>query len=129
MQKKTTNPPSLQRVIDDTFNDIIKKFQGSKKELKIGDVVLGRMRGYPPWPARILSFTKNKQSAGCYFYGTHNNGPINACKIVPFKDAFNVVRLIAIRNPSGFKKGVQELEVALGIPDHMSSLKEQASIE
>lgn len=122
-------PPSLQRVIDDTFNSLTKKFHESKKSLQIGDAILGRMRGYPPWPARICSFTKDKRSASCYFFGAHNNGPINVNKIVPFDEAYEVIRFIAIRNPKEFKKGIRELEIEYGIPDHLSCLKEQLSIE
>lgn len=128
-QKKTEKPPSLQRVIDDTFSSMTKRFQESNKKLMIGDAVLGRMRGYPPWPARIRSFTKDKKSVGCYFYGTNNNGPVNVSKIVPIEDTHEVIRLIAIRNPYNFKKGVRELELELGIPENMSSLKEQLSIQ
>lgn len=95
----------------------------------IDDLILGRMRGYPPWPARICSFTKDKRSASCYFYGACNNGPINVSKIVPFADAYEVIRLLAIRDPNNFKKGVRELELEIGIPEHLSSLREQASIE
>lgn len=128
-KKTVSKPPSLQRIIDDTFESITKKFAESKKELNIGDIVLGRMRGYTPWAARICSFTKDKKSAGCYFYGSHNNGPVNTSKMVPFKDGFEVIRLIAIRDPYDFVKGIKEVELEIGIPDDRSCIKEQASIK
>lgn len=98
-------------------------------QLEIDDFVLARMRGYGPWPAKIISFTKDKRRARCYFYGSNDNGSVEVKEIIPFKSGFDTIRLIKIRKPTNFIKGVQEVEILNGIPKHLSSLRDELSIE
>lgn len=99
-------------------------FKMSGQSLQIGDFVLARMRGYSPWPSKIISFTKDRRRAKCYFYGSNNNGSVQIQEIIPFRDGFDVIRLLKIRNDNVFIKGVREVEYINGIPEHLSSLRE-----
>lgn len=121
--------PSLQQLINKTFKNACKEFQKQQTLPKIGDFIMGHMKGYCPWPAEIISFTKNGNRVGCYFYGTHNTGSVNIDKLILFKDGFEVIRLINIRNPNRFRKAVMELETAFGIPQHLSSLRENLTLK
>lgn len=120
--------PTLQSCIGDSFKKSCTDFKKAEKSLNIGDFVLAQMRGYAPWPARITSFTKNRKRVSCYFYGSHNNGPVDVNKVFPFENGYETIRLISIRNPPGFQKAVKELEMAFGIPKHLNSLREILSV-
>lgn len=120
--------PTLQSVINAAFREAKKKFGESKKQLKSDDYVLAQMRGYAPWPSKIVDFTKNGQRAKCFFYGTRNFGMVETNQIIPFTDAVELVRLINMRNPMNYAKGVRELEIDLGIPSNSSVLRELAAI-
>lgn len=87
------------------------------------------MRGYPPWPAKVLGFTKNGQKIKCSFYGSHNTGSVGIDQAIPFLESFECIRLIKIRNPREFIKGVREIEIEQGIPNIASSLRDYESIE
>lgn len=96
--------------------------------MKVGDYVLARMKGYSPWPAQISTMTKNGCKANCYFFGANNNGSVDLRAIIPFENAFNVIRLLKCRKLKDFEKGVREVEIINGIPENMSSLREIESI-
>lgn len=120
--------PTLQIIIDKTFKKELNEFQNSGKELEVGQAVLAKMSGYCPWPARIEGFTKNKLRMQCYFYGAMNRGTIDVSKTIPFENAFEIIRLINLRNTKDFAKGVKELEIEQGVPAELSSLKEMESL-
>lgn len=124
MLKRTTNVPTLQNSIDDTFKKSMKLFKCSEKVLNVGDFVLAKMKGYAAWPSKIISFTKNKKKAKCYFHGTHNIGSVETDKIIPFEDGFSVIRLLKLRSNADFEKRVREIELINGVPDYLSSLRE-----
>lgn len=125
--------PTLQSIIDSTFKQQLQKFRETGKQLEIGDSVLAQMSGYGPWPSCIEGFTKNKQRIKCYFYGSHDRGSVDTTKVIPFDDAFDTIRLINLRKKIGylkqFVKGINELEIAHGVPEHLSSLRELESLE
>lgn len=126
--KRTLNVPTLQHFIDTAFLKELKLFHESGKQFKVGDAVLARMKGYLPWPGRIQRITSNK-IINCYFYGTHNSGPVGAKNIIPFSSAFETVRLVCLRSPNHYIKGVHEIEVEYGVPDELSCMNELKSIE
>lgn len=64
----------------------------------------------------------------CYFYGTHNTGSVDICDVIPFQNAFEVIRLINMRNPCDFAKAVKEIEIEHGVPDELSALREAKAI-
>lgn len=108
--------------INSTFKHSLKEFEKSKLKLNVGDFVLARMTGYVPWPAKITSFTTDKRRARCYFFGSHNNGPVGVKQIIPFNNGFDTIRLVKLRHLKDFEKGVREIEIEHGIPEEKSSL-------
>lgn len=125
---RTSNMPTLQHFIDAAYQKELKMFHESQKQLSVGDAVMARMRGYLPWPGRIQSIGSNNKTMSCYFYGTYNSGPVGSKNIMPFDFARETIRLVAIRSPNGYVKGVQEMEIEHGVPDAMSCLSEYNSI-
>lgn len=121
--------PTLQNAIDASFEKLKKTFAGTKKQPNVGDFMLARMRGYAPWPSKITDFTKDRKRAKCYFYGSHNNGSVDVNQIVPFADAYELIRLINMRKPVDFAKGVKEVEIENGISHELSSLRELQTIQ
>lgn len=82
-------------------------FQKSGKQLKKGDAILAQMRGYDPWPAKIVDFIGSKKTIKCYFYGSHNTGPVGVKHVIPFTESLETVRLILLRNRIDFSKGIE----------------------
>lgn len=121
--------PTLQNMIDKTFNNELARFIESGKQLEIGDPILTRMSGYPPWPADVEGLTKDKKRIKCYFYGSHNRGSVDYNKTLPFFDALETIRLLCLRQPKDFVKGVREIEIKYGVPEQFSCLREFETIE
>lgn len=121
--------PTLQNAIDASFERLRKKFAETKKTPNVGDFLMARMRGYAPWPSKITGFTKDKKTAKVYFYGSHNTGSVDVNQIVSFADASELIRLINMRKPADFARGVQEVEIENGIPFELSSLREMQTIQ
>lgn len=111
------------------FLAALKHFRSTGSSFEVNQFVLGQMKGYPPWPARIQGFTKDGSKLKCYFFGTHNTGSVDRKKAIPFGNAYNVVRLISLSMPSYFIKAVREVEALNGVPESQSSLNELHSIQ
>lgn len=120
---------SIASAINSTFKNSLEEFEKSNVQLNIGDLILAKMSGFAPWPAKITSFTKDKRRAICYFFGSHNNGPVGVKQIIPFKDGFDTIRLVKMRHLTHFEKGISEIEIEHGIPKDLSSLREIDAIE
>lgn len=129
VRARTFNMPSIQKYIAIAFEKQLEIFRQKEMQLKKGDAILAKMRGYDPWPARILDFTNNKKTIKCYFFGTHNTGSIGIRNAIPFADALETIRLICLRNSIGFVKGIMEIETEYGVPKDLSSLKECEAIQ
>lgn len=121
---KTFNLPTLQHFIDTAFQNELQVFLKSGKQLKIGDAVLARMRGFQPWPGRVQSFTSNHKTINCFFFGTHNSGPVGSKNVIPFHYAPETVRLVCLKSPNNYIKGVKEIEIECGVPAELSCLNE-----
>lgn len=80
------------------------------------------MKGYAPWPGRVLNFTSNKKMVKCFFFGTHNEGPVGSKNIVPYQFARESVRLVLLRSPAFYSKGIKELEIEYSVPADLSRL-------
>jgi hypothetical protein len=52
---------------------------GKKDTFNVGDFVFAKVKGYRPWPAKILSVASKKYSV--YFYGTKDIGKNIKAKI------------------------------------------------
>lgn len=109
--------------IKSTFEKSLKEFEKTKTKFEVGDLVLARMTGYAPWPAKIVSFTKDGRRATCFFFGSQNQGPVGVRQMIPFKDGFDVIRLVKMQCLTDFEKGVREIEIEHHIPEDMSSLE------
>lgn len=126
---RTLKVPTLKECIGKAFQQQLKVFHESGEQLVVGDAVLARMRGYLPWPGRIVNFTTNKKMVNCHFYGTNNSGLVGTKNIIPFPLGRETVRLVCLRPPSKFIKGVNELERTYNISEELSCLKELKSIK
>lgn len=113
----TSKTPTLKDLIDAAYEKELQMFHESKQQLNAGDAVLARMKGFLPWPGRVESFTSNNKMIRCYFFGTHNSGPVGSKNIVPFSLGRETVRLVCLRSPDAYIKGVKEVELECGIPD------------
>lgn len=120
---------SIAELADEKWRQVKRQQQHKKKELRIGEMVLSKMRTYAPWPSKILSFSKDGKRAQVFFYGTDNSGSVNMDEIVQFKDTTDVVRLLLRRNMPFFSRGVKTIEHLCGIPDELSLLREFAAID
>lgn len=120
---------SLNHLITRAWRSCKKQKKENNTILKENQIVLAKMKGYPAWPARILSFTKNKKSSTVYFYGSHNSGRVNESELVKFEDAYEVIRLLLLRSTlHQFTKGILEVEREMNIPDESSITKQQKSL-
>lgn len=126
--KHSMNIPTVQHFIKTTFEEQLAIFHKSGTQLKKADLVLARMRGYDPWPARIIEYSKNMKSIKCFFFGAHNIGPVGFKQVIPFADAFQTVRLVCLRKKQHFEKGIKEIEIECGVPNHLSCLREVEAI-
>lgn len=84
---------------------------------------MSKMSGYTPWPARVDGFSKNGRRMTCFFYGSHNTGCVDVDQAIPFNNGFEIIKLINMRNPRDFAKGVREIELQHGVPEELSVLK------
>ncbi|KAI8046926.1 hypothetical protein M5D96_003146, partial [Drosophila gunungcola] len=55
------------------------------KSYSIGDLVFAKVKGYPPWPAKITKSNNNKKY-NVYFYGTGETANIKVEDLFPYAD-------------------------------------------
>lgn len=127
--KRSYNMPKLEDLVDITFQEQLQIFHKSEKQVEIGDLILARMKGFKPWPARVEGYKNGGKMIMCFFFGTHNSGPVGSKNVIPFCDGFEIVRLICLREPNHYKKAVHEIEIECGMPEELSCLKEFESIK
>uniref|UniRef100_A0A1L8DMX9 Putative the pwwp domain part of the hepatoma derived growth factor n=1 Tax=Nyssomyia neivai TaxID=330878 RepID=A0A1L8DMX9_9DIPT len=79
---------------------------------KIGDLVFAKVKGYPPWPAKISKImAKNKYTVS--FYGTGETGHIKAEDLFFYSENKAKFATEKIMKKPNFKEAVQEIEDAL----------------
>lgn len=98
----------------------------SKKELKINDLVWAKMKGFSPWPGRIVeppadvkkAATKNKNGPQfcVFFFGSKNYGWIEQLNCKPYLDFKD--ELIKSCKTATFKEAVAEIEAAINDPEN-----------
>lgn len=120
---------TLNQLIDEAWRELKKEKKRNKVVLVEDEPVMAKMSGFPAWPARIISFTKNRKGTTTYFYGTHNAGPVPEDQIVQFDGAQNIIRLLLLRRLDGFAKGVREIEIEKNVPIEMSITNDQLSLQ
>lgn len=97
--------------------------------LQIGDLVLAKMKGYQPWGARIIDFTRNKKRAFVHFFGTNDGNMVDVHEITTFSQSYDVIRLLLLRKVGAFHKSILEIETILKVPSELSLLREQKQIK
>lgn len=130
--QKSTRPaktPKLKDLVDAQFQKELQTFIESKQQLQIGDRVLARMKTLAPWPGRIECFSSHGKIVACYFFGTHNRGPVGSRNIIPFAVASETARLVCLRAPNAYIKGIEEIEIESGVPRELSCLNSLKSIK
>lgn len=126
---RSVKTPKLKDLIDAEFVKELQKFIESKQQLQIGDLVMARMKGYSPWPSRVENFSSNTKIVTCFFFGTHNYGPVGSKNIIPFILASETARLVCLCPPNAYIKAVKEIEYKSGVPDELSCLNTLKSIK
>uniref|UniRef100_A0A023GAT2 Putative transcription coactivator n=1 Tax=Amblyomma triste TaxID=251400 RepID=A0A023GAT2_AMBTT len=63
----------------------------TKQSFSVGDRVFAKVRGYPPWPARIEDCIGDKskpknQKYSVLFYGTYETATLNPKDLFPYKE-------------------------------------------
>lgn len=122
----TSTVKSLKQIIDAEWHKA--KTQHDRGAVVVGLIVMGKMKGYPPWPGLLQSFTKNGKRAQLRFFGTHNTGSVEVTEIVPFDIARDTTRLLLLRPLKFFFKAVLEVERIMQIDDEYSLTNGQKCI-
>ncbi|XP_058125871.1 PC4 and SFRS1-interacting protein-like [Anopheles ziemanni] len=87
----------------------------SKKSFKIGDLVFAKVKGYPPWPAKIMRIDKTKYNV--YFYGTGETANIKVEDLFPYEASKEKFATEKIMKRKGFKEAMEQIESALSGED------------
>ncbi|GAB0096153.1 uncharacterized protein DMENIID0001_116290 [Sergentomyia squamirostris] len=79
---------------------------------KIGDLVFAKVKGYPPWPAKIVRLVaKNKYNV--YFYGTGETGFIKMEDLNPYVESKEKLATDKNMKRAHFKEAIDQIEAAL----------------
>lgn len=54
-----------------------------KIQIKVNDIVCGRMAGHRPWPSKVVEFKRN--GTQLHFFGSHDIGLVKKIEIVPIE--------------------------------------------
>lgn len=87
----------------------------SKKSFKIGDLVFAKVKGYPPWPAKITKIEKSKYNV--YFYGTGETANIKLEDLFAYSETKQKYATDKIMKRKGFKEAIVQIESALNGED------------
>lgn len=120
---------TLTAMINDKWKQSKAEFKSKGLVIEQNAIVMAKMAGYSAWPGRIVDFTKNGKRAHVYFFGSNNNGSVDATEIVPFGRCREVTRLLLLRKLGEFHRAVLEVERILGIPHGLSFTKESLAID
>ncbi|XP_001663721.2 hepatoma-derived growth factor [Aedes aegypti] len=87
----------------------------SKKSYSVGDLVFAKVKGYPPWPAKILKFEKKKYNV--YFYGTGETANVKMEDVFGYSETKDKYATEKIMKRKGFKEAIVQIESALSGED------------
>uniref|UniRef100_A0A182JU58 PWWP domain-containing protein n=1 Tax=Anopheles christyi TaxID=43041 RepID=A0A182JU58_9DIPT len=87
----------------------------SKKTFQIGDLVFAKVKGYPPWPAKITRIEKSKYNV--YFYGTGETANIKKEDLFPYEASKEKFATEKIMKRKGFKEAMLQIESAMSGDD------------
>nr|XP_057922677.1 hepatoma-derived growth factor-related protein 2-like isoform X2 [Doryrhamphus excisus] len=83
-------------------------------QFKPGDLVFGKMKGFPHWPARVCkSDDAHKKRVPVFFFGTHQIGHLLPENIVPFSG--NKLKYGSGVRIKGFSEGMWEIQNTPGV--------------
>lgn len=102
-----------------------------KYEFRVGDYVWAKMKGYPPWPGRIiehgpeikLAKTKGKQLV--HFFGTENYAMIPEEVIWPFEE-FKEKYDNPTKKPKGFLDGLEMIKEEMKLQPQVDAIPRRA---
>lgn len=120
-QESSVGPPAKRSRALVVPNEVKPKLIVAKKEsLREGQFVLAKMKTYPEWPAKILSF--GKSYVNVYFFGDQTTGNVSFENIGMLKENNQIMRINLRKKIRGYAKAVRCVELASNIPDHLSLL-------
>ncbi|XP_052847925.1 PC4 and SFRS1-interacting protein [Drosophila gunungcola] len=82
------------------------------KSYSIGDLVFAKVKGYPPWPAKITKSNNNKKY-NVYFYGTGETANIKVEDLFPYADNKEKFATEKIMKRAKFIEAIDQIESAL----------------
>nr|6KCO_A Chain A, LD23804p [Drosophila melanogaster]6KCO_B Chain B, LD23804p [Drosophila melanogaster]6KCO_C Chain C, LD23804p [Drosophila melanogaster]6KCO_D Chain D, LD23804p [Drosophila melanogaster]6KCO_E Chain E, LD23804p [Drosophila melanogaster]6KCO_F Chain F, LD23804p [Drosophila melanogaster]6KCO_G Chain G, LD23804p [Drosophila melanogaster]6KCO_H Chain H, LD23804p [Drosophila melanogaster]6KCO_I Chain I, LD23804p [Drosophila melanogaster]6KCO_J Chain J, LD23804p [Drosophila melanogaste len=78
----------------------------------IGDLVFAKVKGYPPWPAKITKSNNNKKY-NVYFYGTGETANIKLEDLFPYASNKERFATEKIMKRAKFIEAIDQIESAL----------------
>ncbi|EDW99057.1 PC4 and SFRS1-interacting protein [Drosophila yakuba] len=78
----------------------------------IGDLVFAKVKGYPPWPAKITKSNNNKKY-NVYFYGTGETANIKVEDLFPYANNKERFATEKIMKRAKFIEAIEQIESAL----------------
>lgn len=81
------------------------------KSFNIGDLVFAKVKGYPPWPAKITKTNGKKYSV--YFYGTGETANIKIEDLFNYKDSKAKFATDKNLKRAHFREAIAQIEAAL----------------
>lgn len=96
-----------------------------------GDLVFGKMRYFPPWPARIEEKRPGQHippnKFPVFFFGTHQTGTLHAKDIFPYEQ--NKEKFGKLKKSNIFNQSLWELEEAYQIENEASLIGVGGQVE
>lgn len=86
-----------------------------KKSFNVGDLVFAKVKGYPPWPAKIIKIEKKKYNV--YFYGTGETANVKLEDLFDYRHTKDKYATEKIMKRKGFKEAIIQIESALNGDD------------
>lgn len=86
-----------------------------KKSFNVGDLVFAKVKGYPPWPAKIIKIEKKKYNV--YFYGTGETANVKLEDLFDYRNTKDKYATEKIMKRKGFKEAIIQIESALNGED------------
>ncbi|XP_051862674.1 hepatoma-derived growth factor [Drosophila albomicans] len=83
--------------------------RGEQSQLKEGDFVFAKVRGYRPWPARIM-YKDNRSTYHVFFYGTSNTARVGIYQLYEYEKHKARLGDVKRRTSSAFKSGMLHIE-------------------
>lgn len=93
-------------------------------DFKVDSIVLAKQKYSIPWPARILKIEQNRILV--YFFGDKRSGYVCQSEIYDFILSINAIKskILSKKLPRGYRTGICEIEIFMGIPSEKSLFKE-----